>query len=355
MGEAAASRGSSATDLRCGGDNKEPPFAARCNGACWMRRYGELHNTADTSLTLDFTTRGCPGLGNLFYMAYRWFMVAYLCERAFFLRIPERCDVGTLLYSPFFDWRITGTLGEAKTLVTVAHVLGSQKVRRLNQAFSSLPSQHFFPAKHMVVVAGTMDTTPIHILSNPHLVDRRSTSSLFQLTPAIRHGCIHHLLFTPRAALQRTIAQHLSTLGDDAVGVHIRLGDTLSGLVPLRKNHRDKRDLPHWQCADEAMMHNRSGYVAADSAYQVPRWRVRYGAVRVSTEPGNPLHTAHSKNFSASNLRKVVVDFQVICHTALRFLTASSSFSTEAFYCAFGERSWTINHPRCVPFAPHLD
>lgn len=44
-----------------------------------MQDYGHLYRRVPASkLVIDFTRLGCPGLGNLFYMAYKWFLVTML-------------------------------------------------------------------------------------------------------------------------------------------------------------------------------------------------------------------------------------------------------------------------------------
>eukprot|EP00667_Euglena_gracilis_P008802 EG_transcript_8933 len=299
----------------------------------------------------DFTRLGCPGLGNLFYMAYKWFLVAYLSNRTFHISLPKQCNIGTLLQSQYFNWSFEDpTTKHAQWISIGDRVIGRRETKRINVLFGTSSLNQIFKAQVVIISADSRNTAPDHFLLNPAV--KRQSTPLFQLTLKVRHGCIHRLLFSPAEELSRAVARHIVRAGAGVwSGVHVRLGDSQSGMVA--KAHPDNRSPPRWHCAEEAVRDG-GAYLAADSPHQVVLWKQRFGE-RVWTQKGVPKHTGFSAGVDRKTLLKVLVDFRVLCEAPQRFLTSRSSFSTEAFYCAFGEHSWTINHPKCEPYRPFLD
>eukprot|EP00667_Euglena_gracilis_P009887 EG_transcript_10055 len=326
-------------------------FFEACGGSDWVHSYAALYHEQPESrrtLVLDMNLQGCAGLGNMFILVYKAFLMAYVSNRTFLMRDAPRCPLGRYFHSPFFPWHTNQSFPNA-SLAAPTHAPGVHDLAHKRkwydaqkERFKHSPLHQLFPDRVMVAGLELHSKTPYMLLGNPHLPAAIKASPLLRPDrEGLLFGCIHALLFAPNERLRPEVASYLEELNPDGVAVHIRIGDA-SMLSGVQTDHREP---PNMACADAAVQ-DRPVYLATDSMAQLEAWQERYGE-RVLFHPGVPKHTAYSHDFDEDAMLKVLVDFQVLCHSPARYLTEGSTFSTTVHYCALCNNSWAINNRNC--------
>eukprot|EP00668_Euglena_longa_P013914 GGOE01017866.1.p1 GENE.GGOE01017866.1~~GGOE01017866.1.p1 ORF type:complete len:357 (+),score=78.01 GGOE01017866.1:20-1090(+) len=328
-------------------------FFSSCGGPQWVHSYAALyHEPHSRVLVLDMNLQGCAGLGNMFILVYKAFLMAYISNRTFVMRDAPRCPLGHYFHSPFFHWHTNATFPNA-SVAAPSHGPSTQQPAAKRQwyaaqkeRFKRAPLAQLFPDPVMVAGLELHSKTPYMLLDNPSIPEATRASPLLHPNrSSLLFGCIHNLLFAPSEGLRWEVDRYLEDLIPDGVAVHIRRGDA-SMLSGTQSDHREP---PNMDCADAAVG-NRTIFLATDSLKQLELWEQRYRD-RVLFHPGKPKHTAYSNDFDEEAMLKVLVDFQVLCHSPMRCLTEGSTFSTTVHYCALCNNSWAINTRHCGLYA----
>jgi len=190
-------------------------------------------------------TRFCAGLANRMLGIATAFLYGILTSRALLIEWPggEEEQVSRFLYSPYFHWS-----------VPVHQVLGHRPTERVQDVRFDREDlvrelSAFDPAFHhheQVVRLTVFESFAEELLRNPALQARALDFGIYSPDDVI--GRLLRILFRPKAALRRSVAQMGRVAGGrKTVGLQVRLGSTgggASGAVGLSLDH-----LPRFEAA----------------------------------------------------------------------------------------------------------